>query len=554
MSERDRLKKQLGSAEREIGYLKRALSRMQKQLARQEKIDDMNRHQTRWAMNKLDEARVQAEQASRAKSDFLANMSHEIRTPLNIVLGMGELLADTDLDSTQKHYLQSLRFSGQHLLKLIDDILEFSRIESGALKVESRPFNLKELLVGIEAIGTHLAVEKGIEFELECEPSMPMNRIGDSRKIKQVLFNLLHNAVKFTDSGTISLSVTDLRGYAGPSLLFIVSDTGIGIPDEKQPHIFDRFSQLEQEDLQTRRGVGLGLAISNRLVNAMGGQINLDSKVGSGSSFMVNLPVPIAAAEAAEDRHRIVVDPVSKLEPMHILVVDDIQLNFEVVQNYLGNFDVTCDYAENGRRAVALFRKHSYDAILMDIRMPVMSGSEAVRRIRRIEKVEKLAPLPIIAMTAQAFVDQESDYTAIGYDEVLIKPFSRQELLAALSRYTRQAGRRKSAVNGRAEVSSGADPLTPLIPRVLESTSAEIEGIRTALKRNDFKKVIEISHAMKGLAGMYGLKELSTLFGYLQKSAEKREQQTTRTLLEALHYRVRELRKHDHDNLGGLAN
>ena len=206
MSESNRLKKQLEAAELEINYLKRRISQMEKRLLRQEKLDDMNRHQTKWAMQQLEQARKLAEQASQAKTDFLATMSHEIRTPLNIVLGMGELLANTGLDQNQSQYLQSLRFSGEHLLKLINDILEFSRIESGSVEVLQAPFDIKELLTGVEAMGTHLALEKGVKFSLNYDQSAEINRLGDYRKIKQVLINLVGNAVKYTDSGLVRLS------------------------------------------------------------------------------------------------------------------------------------------------------------------------------------------------------------------------------------------------------------------------------------------------------------------------------------------------------------
>ncbi|NNK56099.1 MAG: response regulator [Desulfofustis sp.] len=546
MTKEERLSQHLEKAELENAYLKRIISRMEKRLLRQEKLDDMNRHQTRWAMQQLERSRELAEQASQAKTDFLANMSHEIRTPLNIVLGMGELLSGTELDENQAQYLESLRQSGEHLLRLINDILEFSRIESGIVEVLNTPFNIKELLDEVETMGNLQAQDKGIDFSLHSDRLRGINRIGDARKIRQVLFNLLGNAVKYTDIGGISLAVESFDDK-GEWLAFIVSDTGIGIPEDKQALIFERFTQIEQGRLKKTGGVGLGLAISKRLVVAMGGVIKIDSEVNRGSTFRVELKLPLTDklplkieidgdAESGEE----------ELPPLRVLVVDDIYLNFEVIKNYLNDLPVTVCYAENGRQAQKAFLDDGYDIVLMDLRMPVMGGLEATAHIRRLEKRLGAAPTPIIAMTAHAFIEQENDYLQKGFDEVLIKPFSKHDLINRLKQYAPKnvAGIESEEKPQDQQKHTGvSDSLAALIPQVLDSISTEINTIKKALYENDQETVAKTGHAVKGLAGFYGFDRLSRLLEHLEDSVKKREFRTAYALADALANHVNELRR-----------
>ncbi len=558
MTDTEALKRQLERADQEIGYLKRRISRMEKRLLRQEKLDDMNRHQTKWAMQQLEEARALAEKANQAKTDFLANMSHEIRTPLNIVLGMGELLAGTELADSQKQYLQSLRLSGEHLLKLINDILEFSRIESGCIEAIERSFDLKELLVGVEAMGAHLALEKGIEFSLEYDSSFHINRLGDSRKLRQVLLNLVGNAVKYTDSGGVCLSVAGLECDNRESVLFSVSDTGIGIAQDKQELIFERFTQLEQGSRKIRSGVGLGLAISQRLVEAMGGLIKIESEIGKGSSFTVQLRLPFSEEDSFNPRYRELVGLPDALGPLRILVVDDIYLNFEVIRNYLKDLPVTIKYAENGRRAQKAFVDDCCDIILMDLRMPVMGGIEAVNHIRKLEEKLDIGPTPIIAMTAHAFVEQEETYLESGFDEVLIKPFTRIDLLAVLKRHSKRLPANAELVGNsddqHASVDDGSGPLAALIPKVLDTIAEEIVDIKRALSDNDHAILEKTSHSAKGLAGFYGFTRLSDLLDHLEESASRREYRTARALIVAIGSHVDELRRRQESSFEDIAN
>lgn len=546
----------LAEVETENAYLRRKLERLKTQQWRQEKIDEMNRYQAKRANSRLEEANAIAEQANKAKTEFLANISHEIRTPLNIVLGMGEWLSETALDSLQKKYLHDLRLSGKDLLELINNILDFSRIESGSIDVESEPFNLGVLLKSVDSMTSHLSKGKGIDCLLELERNISLNRIGDVGKIKQSLLNLLDNAIKFTDSGgSVLLHVYEMENKdINDTIMFEVSDTGKGIPEEKQAIIFKRFAQVEDSHLKNKSGVGLGLAITQRLVTAMGGKIDFKTSTEWGSVFRFCLPLPTVniAAEEVNNNVSLTIVP-ERMQQLNVLVVDDVSLNIEMIDHFLKEYPVAIDRAENGLLAVELFKKNKYDLILMDIRMPIMDGSTAMQTIREIERSQDSTATRIVAMTAHAFREQRGIFLDSGFDEVLAKPFSKNELLNVLiskanmvMQFSENPVQSTKAIyiTLKSETQLRLPPeLEWLLPELVQLLTDEAANINKALEQRDFKLLATICHSVKGVAAMYGFKRALNLIEGIEKSAVNCSVEAAQVLSSSLSRYINQIKK-----------
>jgi PAS domain S-box-containing protein len=379
----------------------------------------------------LVQAKEDAEAANRAKSTFLATMSHEIRTPLNGVLGMAQAMAADGLTEVQRERLDVIRHSGETLLAILNDVLDLSKIEAGKLDLdEEGEFDISELARGAHGAFTAIAHKKGLSFALNVEPEARGVYRGDSTRVRQILYNLVSNALKFTEAGEVSVTVSRLDGL----LRLSVSDTGIGIPPERLTSLFQKFEQADASTTRRYGGTGLGLAICRELAQLMGGAISAESAPGRGATFVVTLPLVWIAGEAAPSAPR-AASPERKPEGemrLRVLAAEDNSVNRLVLMTLLNQAGVQPLIVENGLQAVEAWARDTWDVILMDVQMPEMDGPTAAREIRAREAAEGRPRTPIIALTANAMAHQVAEYRACGMDGFVAKPIEVNRLFAAL--------------------------------------------------------------------------------------------------------------------------
>jgi PAS domain S-box-containing protein len=471
----------------------------------------------------LNEARAVAESASQTKSDFLASMSHEIRTPMNAIMGIADLLAQTKLSAQQNKYVQIFRRAGDNLLNLINDILDLSKVEASQLELERTSFDLPEQTEIVIEMVVARAQEKGLALSCEIVPDVPNKVIGDPTRLRQVIMNLLSNAIKFTASGTVSLRVERDRDLLSPtSLRFSVQDTGIGIPADTLPRVFERFTQADSSTTRRFGGSGLGLTISKRLVELMGGRIWVESKVQHGSTFSFAVPYEVetseteAAAIAEGARSEL------PLAPLRILLTEDSPDNCTITLAYLEGTPYTVDVAENGAVACEMFRKGDYDLVLMDRQMPVMDGLAATRNIRAWEDLTGRNQIPIIALTASALKGDREMCMAAGCTAFLTKPIRQTVLLQAIREHSANIGVALAGdVNPPLLRSTfSAERLALQTPRYLANCRENVVKMLLALDVSDLGTVATLGHNLAGSGVSFGFPAISAIGASIQTTAE----------------------------------
>jgi len=484
------------------------------------------------ANRELAGARDQALAASRAKSEFLANMSHEIRTPMNGVLGMADLLLTGDLSDESRGYAETIHSSGEALLAILNDVLDFSKIEAGKMDFEEVPFDPRRCLDDVAALMDGRARERGVALTAMATAAVPRQVVGDPSRSRQVLLNLVGNAVKFTQDGEVAIRL----GVAEGGLLFEVVDTGIGISEEAKEQLFDAFTQADSSTSRRFGGTGLGLAISRRLVEGMGGEIGVESVEGEGTAFWFILP--LHAVEGQIEVATAATAPAAVARPLHLLLAEDNAVNRLVATKCVERLGHTVESAANGREAVATWQGGRFDAVLMDCQMPEMDGYEATAEIRRLEReggVERRTP--IIALTAHAMGGDRERCLAAGMDDYVAKPLRSDELTDALARAVEThptpdppgSTTTEDAMDAvipmdlthlRELVGGDEEVMGEILDLFMEDAPRQIAALGEAITQGNWEEAGRLAHTLKGSASNVGAEPLRHAAWSLEKRSK----------------------------------
>jgi len=484
------------------------------------------------ALAGAEKSRADAEAANQAKSTFLATMSHEIRTPMNGVLGMMEVLEAEGVDEAQARTVATMRESAQALLRIIDDLLDFSKIEAGALELEETPFSLTGLVEGAIATFRPQAERKGLSLVAAVAPGSTDALVGDPTRVRQILFNLLGNALKFTDRGGVMIRArTEPLGEGGTRVMLSVSDTGIGMSEAQQQRLFLPFSQADSSTTRRFGGTGLGLSIVRRLTQLMGGDVAAESSPGAGSTFTVTLVLLAAPADSPLTDLPLDRSPAettaaaasTSLAGNRVLVVDDHPINRDVLVRQLRALGVASDSAADGLAGLQAWRGGTYDIVFADIHMPQMDGFEMTAEIRRLETADRRAHTPIVAVTANALAGEDERCRAAGMDGYLSKPVSLDRLRATLQRWLRGDAGAKPAIDRSVLdpwIADDEAARRDLLRKFSTTAGESRRDIEAAMTAGDLPALAAAAHRLKGSALAVGARALGEAAGTLERTAK----------------------------------
>jgi signal transduction histidine kinase/CheY-like chemotaxis protein len=480
----------------------------------------------------LEESRQKAEESLETRKLFLANISHEIRTPINAISGMSGILADTEISETQKQYVKAIQSSSKSLMVIVNDILDMSKLESGKFSADFIPFDIRSIVDPLYTSYLLRTDEKGISFNIDYPKDMPRWVFGDPTRLGQILNNLISNAIKFTDKGSVSLKINFEKKGKLNDFCFSVTDTGIGIDQEKLKTIFEFFSQ--EDNTITRRfgGTGLGLAISKSIAELLGGEIKVESEKNVGSTFKFSLTMP----EAAEQEKNVAV-ALSDLTGKNVLIVEDNELNRFLAVTILKKWNANIHIAENGEEAVAAVKNKEIDIVLMDIQMPVMDGVAASIAIRN----ELNSNVPIIALTANALESEKEKCWQAGMNEYITKPYNPNYLLEKIIFLIENATSAEDQNSEHVSLESLSELMNGSKEQMIQMTTVFLDQIerhfnelKFALNENNLTEISHITHKLKSSFKLFGLNKTGGLLERIEQKAKTLERKELHAELQVI--------------------